>query len=153
MQMSAAQINGKESIVEDNNKTFEWSVRVPIFRNNLILKQLGVAIGIPFGLLIVFFAAAGIKTQSLDWLYATGMVLGFLFAGFLFVLLIFRGTYDVRFVADKKRCSLRKYGKAGKKSKIAELNNRHSRVGFKEPDSGGRRHACRRADKNLPEME
>lgn len=88
--------------MEDNNKTFEWSVRVPIFRNSLILKQLGLAVGIPFGLLIVFFAAAGIKTKSLDWLYATGMVLGFLLAGFLFVLLIFRGTYDVRFVLDKK---------------------------------------------------
>ena len=31
-----------------------WELQVPIFKNNLILKQIGIAIGIPFGALILF---------------------------------------------------------------------------------------------------
>lgn len=31
-----------------------WELRVPIFKNSLILKQMGLAIGIPFGALILF---------------------------------------------------------------------------------------------------
>lgn len=119
--MSAAQINGEESIVENSDKTFEWSVRVPIFRNSLILKQLGLAVGIPFGLLILFFTAAGIVTQRIDWLWATGMVLGFLFIGFLFVLFIFRGTYDVHFVLDSKGILCENTEKQAKRVKSLSL--------------------------------
>ena len=32
---------------------FYWEIDVPIFKNNAILKDLGIALGIPFGLLIL----------------------------------------------------------------------------------------------------
>ena len=31
-----------------------WELKVPIFKNSLILKQMGIAFGIPFGGLILF---------------------------------------------------------------------------------------------------
>ena len=31
----------------------QWDISVPIFRNKLILKQLGLALGLPFGILIL----------------------------------------------------------------------------------------------------
>jgi hypothetical protein len=41
--------------VENDTEKIEWSIDVPIFKNLVILKQLGIAIGIPFGLLLIFF--------------------------------------------------------------------------------------------------
>jgi hypothetical protein len=35
----------------DLQPLLQWQIRVPIFRNPVILKQLGIAVGIPFGLL------------------------------------------------------------------------------------------------------
>ncbi|HOP11510.1 MAG TPA: hypothetical protein PK629_08460 [Oscillospiraceae bacterium] len=72
-----------------------WQIRVPIFKDPLILKQLGLAIGIPFGilLLILFIAKA--------W-YGLLIVAATLALAFLLVFLIFRGTYDVEYSIDVK---------------------------------------------------
>lgn len=45
---------------------FCWEIDVPIFKNNVILKDLGIALGIPFGLLSgrPSTAGAGILAQS-----------------------------------------------------------------------------------------
>ncbi len=71
-----------------------WELRVPIFKNNLILKQLGFAIGIPFGALILFLLI--IKA----WYALILLSLTFLLT-FLLILIIFRGTYDVRYVINQ----------------------------------------------------
>jgi hypothetical protein len=36
------------------DQKLEWMISVPIFRNRVILKQLGLAIGIPCGAVIIF---------------------------------------------------------------------------------------------------
>jgi hypothetical protein len=72
-----------------------WDIRVPIFKNRLILKQLGIAIGIPFGLLTVIFLL-------LEAYYGFLLVVSLLLLTYLFVMLIFKGTYDVRFVISEK---------------------------------------------------
>jgi hypothetical protein len=74
---------------------FSWEIKVPILKNRLIMKQMGIAIGIPFGTLIIFLLTAkayyGVLLVFLALLLTVGLVA-----------LIFRGTYDVRFVVNQK---------------------------------------------------
>lgn len=71
-------------------ENIEWSIRVPIFRNSIIMKQLGVAIGIPFGLLVLFL----IIVKAIYALIVIGAL--FLFT-YLFILVVWGGKYDVGF--------------------------------------------------------
>ncbi len=43
----------------------EWSIKVPIFRNPTILRQLALAIGIPFGLIFVIMLVSGAAPAEL----------------------------------------------------------------------------------------
>ena len=71
----------------------EWTIRVSILRNTIILKQLGIAIGIPFGILIIIL----ILTKA----YFGLMLVGVLFLlTFLFIQLVWGGKYDVGFELD-----------------------------------------------------
>lgn len=73
----------------------EWEIKVPIFKNRLILKQLCIAIGIPFGAIIIIMlisrAYYGVLIVALTLLLTA-----------ILVLLIFKGTYDVHFVINQK---------------------------------------------------
>lgn len=75
-----------------------WEMRVPIFKNSLILKQMGVAIGIPFGTLILFLII--IKA----W-YALILIGLTLLLTIVLILLLFHGTYDVRYVINRQGIS------------------------------------------------
>lgn len=75
-----------------------WDIQVPIFKNSLILKQMGIAIGIPFGILIVFLFV--IKA----WYGLILIGLAILLTRLL-IILIFRGTYDVRYLINKQGVS------------------------------------------------
>lgn len=72
-----------------------WDIKVPIFKDRMILKQLGLAIGIPFGILIIFMLI--IKAY-----YGVLLVLLILFLTCILVLLIFKGTYDVHYLINQK---------------------------------------------------
>ena len=52
-----------------------WSISVPIFRNLVILKQLGLAIGIPFGLLAIIRAITLAKVSIPLWSSLIGALL------------------------------------------------------------------------------
>lgn len=71
-------------------KELKWERRIPIFKNSLILKQMSIAIGIPFGILTVFLA----MNQAY---YALMMIAVLFLLTFLLVMLVFRGTYDVSY--------------------------------------------------------
>ena len=75
---------------QDSLNGLIWEIKVPIFKNNLILKQLGIAIGIPFGVLVIFLIA--IRAYNGIFLIGIAFALAFLLIAF-----IFRGTYDVRY--------------------------------------------------------
>lgn len=68
----------------------EWEIHVPIFRNPLILRQLGLAVGIPFGILLVILtivkAYNGIVLVALLFLLT-----------YLFILAVYGGKYHVGF--------------------------------------------------------
>lgn len=72
-----------------------WSIRIPILKNRVIRNQLSLAIGIPFGILLIVL----LVVQAYSGLVMVGVAL---VLGFLLVLLIFRGTYDVEFLLDDK---------------------------------------------------
>ena len=72
-----------------------WDLRVPIFKNSLLLKQMGIAIGISFGALILFLFI--IKA----W-YALILISLTILLTLLMILLLFRGTYDVRYVINRQ---------------------------------------------------
>lgn len=99
-----------------NSNKITWEISVPIFHNQLILKQLGIAIGIPFGLLIIFLI---IITQEIRYLYYALGLIGLLFLfTYIVIMLLYRGTYDVGFVLDQKgiRCYTQK--KQAKKNRV-----------------------------------
>ncbi|HNX14623.1 MAG TPA: hypothetical protein PK854_06270 [Oscillospiraceae bacterium] len=72
-----------------------WSIRVPLLKNNIIRNQLGLALGIPFGILLIIL----MLVQAWGGLAIVGETL---IMGFCFVMFIFRGTYDVQYVLDEK---------------------------------------------------
>ncbi|MCR3955270.1 MAG: hypothetical protein NUK57_03170, partial [Gudongella sp.] len=72
-----------------------WNSEVSIFKDNAILKQLGIAIGIPFGLLLVFLIA--IKA----W-YGVLLVAATLILGLIFVYIVYGGKYSVDYIIDEE---------------------------------------------------
>ncbi|MDD4757125.1 MAG: hypothetical protein PHG29_13685 [Prolixibacteraceae bacterium] len=72
----------------------EWTTRVPVFRNPIILKQLGIAIGIPFGVLIVVLVL--VKA-----FYALELIAVLFLLTYLFIRLVWGGKYDVGFELDR----------------------------------------------------
>jgi hypothetical protein len=87
-------------------KPLNWETRVSLFRNPLIAKQLLLAIGVPFGLVV----AVMVLTAGADrWIYA---LYGLSLIGALFLLtalllhFLYGGKYAVGFTTDDKgiRC-------------------------------------------------
>lgn len=81
----------------DRNETFgrmEWTISVPILRNSIILKQLGIAIGIPFGILLIFLL-------SVQAFYGVGVIAVLFLLTYLFIKIVWGGNYEVGFELDK----------------------------------------------------
>lgn len=106
--------NGKSNAHE----RIEWSINVPIFRNTTILKQLGIAIGIPFGILILFLLLA--TKGSKDILYALGLIAALFLFTYLLIRILWGGRYEVSFILDSK--GIRCYTQKGQASKNRVLN-------------------------------
>ena len=80
-------------LLNPTSEKVEWTIRVSILRNTIILKQLGIAIGIPFGILIIIL----LLTKA----YYGLMLVGVLFLlTVLFIQLVWGGKYDVGFEMD-----------------------------------------------------
>jgi len=79
----------------DIQDKIEWSIRVSIFRNIIIIRQLAIAIGIPFGILVCFLVI--IKAYFGLVLIAALFVLSY-----LFILLFWGGKYHAGFEIDSK---------------------------------------------------
>ena len=93
-----------ENIYMDKYKQtkFYWEIDVPIFKNNVILKDLGIALGIPFGLLILILFIASGGDVSADGIKYPLTLIGLLFiAGFLFIMVVYGGRYSAGYLIDK----------------------------------------------------
>lgn len=94
----------------------QWQISVPIFRNTVILKQLGLAIGIPFGLVALVIGLSSGK--NMDMLYGLGLIAALLFFTGLFIMAVYRGKYEVEFVLDGKGVLCRTQAKQAKKNRV-----------------------------------
>lgn len=81
-----------------NSEKIEWANSVPIFKSSIIIKQLGIAVGIPFLLVIAFIISTSGLEQ--DTLYATGLILLTLLLTYLFLKTVYGGKYYAEFVVD-----------------------------------------------------
>ncbi len=104
-----------------NSKTdipeyIEWTISVPIFKDPLILKQLGIGIGIPFGILVIVLALVGGK--SVYTLYALGLIAALFFVTWILIMLLYRGKYDAEFVLDDNGIICRTQAEQAKKNRI-----------------------------------
>jgi len=93
----------------------EWRISVSIFKNTVILKQLGLAIGIPFGLITLVIVLSG---RSRDALYALGLVAALLILTWLFIMTVYRGKYEAEFVLDQKGALCRTQASQARKNRI-----------------------------------
>lgn len=86
-----------------NGEKVQWEINVPMFRNNVILKDLGIALGIPFGLLILVLLIVSGGDVSTDGIGYPLMAIGTLFVlGFLFIMLFYGGKYAAGYIIDAK---------------------------------------------------
>lgn len=93
-----------------------WKISVPIFQNAVILKQLGIAVGVPFGLLAaILWLTTGEIVYALSIL---GILAALLFLTWLFLLALYRGRYDAEFVLDGKGVVCRTQERQAKKNRI-----------------------------------
>jgi len=72
----------------------EWTISVPILRNSVILKQLGFAIGIPFGILFLFMI-------YFKAYYGLMLVAALFLLSYVFIRIVWGGKYEVGFVLSK----------------------------------------------------
>lgn len=94
----------------------QWQISVPIFRNTVILKQLGLAIGIPFGLVVIVVALASGK--SVYAIYGLALIAVLFLLTWLLVMAIFRGRYEAEFSMDDYGVVCRTQAKQAGKNRI-----------------------------------
>lgn len=94
----------------------QWQISVPIFRNTVILKQLGLAVGIPFGLVALIIGLASGK--SVYTLYGLGLIAALMLFTWLFIMAVYRGEYEAEFVLDRKGVLCRTQAKQAEKNRI-----------------------------------
>jgi len=87
---------------ENQFEKVEWMASVPIFRNLIILKQLGLAIGIPFGLVLLFLFLSSAEDQRIYAFYGAGLIMVTFMLTFVFIQVLYGGKYEVGFVVDEK---------------------------------------------------
>jgi len=102
----------------NSTEKIEWPISVPIFKNSIIIKQLGIAIGIPFGILILFLL---LETKgSKDTLYALGLIAAVFMFSYVLIRILWGGKYDAAFILDSK--GIRCYTQKGQARKNRVLN-------------------------------
>jgi len=94
----------------------QWEIKVSIFKNSVILKQLGLAIGIPFGLVALIIALS--SKGSRDTIYALGLIALLLILTWLLIMLVYRGKYEVEFVLDNNGVLCRTKAKQAKRNRV-----------------------------------
>lgn len=108
--------NKKQNTESLQKSSVQWEIEVPIFHDPVILRQLGIAIGIPFGMLIIILIiATGGDTGSL---YALGLIGALFLLTFIFIKLVYRGKYAAGFIIDQKGILNYTQEKQAKKNRI-----------------------------------
>lgn len=100
-------------------ETIKWEKNVPIFKDRFILKGLGIALGIPFGILIIILIIlSGGDILGTDVKYPLFLI-GLLFLlTTIFIYIIYGGNYAAGFIIDEKGITNYTQQRQAKKNKI-----------------------------------
>ena len=109
-------IDCSELIHEIHQQELHWEISVPIFRNTVIMKQLGLAIGIPFGLIILVIVL--ISGGRRDTIYALGLIAALFILSWLFVMAVYQGKYEAEYILNQKGVLCRTQERQAKKNRI-----------------------------------
>lgn len=83
------------------NGTIEWEISVPIFRNSVIMRQLALCLGLPFGFVIAVLLADACKSGSGSGsLYGLVLIAALFLLTAAFVAIVYGGKYEAGFVLD-----------------------------------------------------
>lgn len=107
-----------------------WKSEISIFNDKTILKQLGISIGIPFGLLLVFLMF--IKA----W-YGILLVTATLILGYIFVYVVYGGKYSVNYVIDENGIRMESDDKHKKKANTVGILTFLTGIFSKSPTVSG----------------
>lgn len=97
----------------------QWHISVPILKNAVILRQLGIAVGIPFSL--VALVVGLVSGKSVYTLYGLGLIGALLLFAWIFIMAVYRGKYEAEFVLDDKGVLCRTQAKQAKKNRIVNI--------------------------------
>lgn len=103
-------------MMSDIQEAVRWEISVSIFKNTVILKQLGLATGIPFGLVALVIVL--VSGRNRDTLYALGFIAELLILTWLFVMAAYQGKYEAEFVLDGKGVLCRTQARQAKKNRV-----------------------------------
>ncbi len=83
-------------------KKLQWEILVPIFRNSFILRGLGMAIGLPFGVLalVILFLSKG-DIMGTDAKYALALIGFILGLSFIVTIMVYGSYYAAGFILDE----------------------------------------------------
>lgn len=113
----------------------EWKTEVLIFRDPIILKQLGMAVGIPFGLAALTIGVT--SGRSVYTLYALGLMGMLLIFTWIFVTAVYRGKYEVEFILNEEGVLCRTGVKQAKKNRIINTLTVAAGLLFGKPSVAG----------------
>lgn len=103
-------------IISDSPQLYHWQISVPIFKQPIILRQLGIAVGIPFALITIIIGVSSGK--SIYTLYALALIALLLFLTWLFILIVYKGKYEVEFILDDRGAFCRTQSQQRKKIRL-----------------------------------
>ncbi len=102
--------------MEKTSEKIQWNISIPVFKKAVILKQLGIAVGIPFGLAAL---AVGIASgKSTYALYGLAFIGALLLFTWIFIIAVYRGKYEAEFVLDDMGALYRTQAKLAKKNRV-----------------------------------
>ncbi|MEA5059567.1 hypothetical protein SDC9_191194 [bioreactor metagenome] len=93
-----------------------WKISVPIFKNSVILGQLAIAIGVPFGIVGLFIGI--VSNGSVYTLYAFALILALFLLTWLFIMALYGGRYMAEFILDDKGVCCKTQEKQAKTNRL-----------------------------------
>ncbi|MEA5038361.1 MAG: hypothetical protein VB086_00830 [Clostridiaceae bacterium] len=105
--------------MQNSQPVIRWKVSLSVFQNTVILRQLALALGIPFGLLALILALT--TGKAVLGLYILGILAVLLALTWLLFWVANRGKYDMEFVLDGNGALCRTQAMQAKRNRMLNL--------------------------------
>lgn len=102
-------------------KEMSWEANIHLYRDKTILKQLAIAIGIPFGVVVIFLLWAAAGSTSPSRFYGIYLIILVFGLTFLFLTVVYKNSFHVRYILTQKHITMKMSEKQAKTNK--RVNN------------------------------